>query len=339
MKLTMRNLIVAAIATTVMIGAPLLATADDITLLNVSYDPTHELYAEFNAAFAKYWKTKTGDTVTIQLSNGGSGSQSRAIIDGLQADVATLALAADIDALYTEADLIPEDWQNRLPDNSSPYTSTVVLLVRKGNPKHIKDFSDLIKPGVSVITANPKTSGGARWNFLAAWSWALKEYGSESKARQFMAKLYKNVPVLDSGARDSTITFVERGIGDVFIAWENEAFLAIEEMGPGDYQMVIPSQSILAEPPVTVVDEVVDDHDTREVATAYLKYLYTKKGQEIIGKHFYRPRDPQVAAQYKDQFPQIPMTTIADFGGWDKAQAKYFDDGGIFDQIYEEGHY
>jgi len=339
MKLTMRNLIVAAIATTVMIGAPLLATADDITLLNVSYDPTHELYAEFNAAFAKYWKTKTGDTVTIQLSNGGSGSQSRAIIDGLQADVATLALAADIDALYTEADLIPEDWQNRLPDNSSPYTSTVVLLVRKGNPKHIKDFSDLIKPGVSVITANPKTSGGARWNFLAAWSWALKEYGSASKARQFVAKLYKNVPVLDSGARDSTITFVERGIGDVFIAWENEAFLAIEEMGPGDYQMVIPSQSILAEPPVTVVDEVVDDHDTREVATAYLKYLYTKKGQEIIGKHFYRPRDPQVAAQYKDQFPQIPMTTIADFGGWDKAQAKYFDDGGIFDQIYEEGHY
>ena len=339
MKLTMRNLIVAAIATTVMIGAPLLATADDITLLNVSYDPTHELYAEFNAAFAKYWKTKTGDTVTIQVSNGGSGSQSRAIIDGLQADVATLALAADIDALYTEADLIPEDWQNRLPDNSSPYTSTVVLLVRKGNPKHIKDFSDLIKPGVSVITANPKTSGGARWNFLAAWSWALKEYGSASKARQFVAKLYKNVPVLDSGARDSTITFVERGIGDVFIAWENEAFLAIEEMGPGDYQMVIPSQSILAEPPVTVVDEVVDDHDTREVATAYLKYLYTKKGQEIIGKHFYRPRDPQVAAQYKDQFPQIPMTTIADFGGWDKAQAKYFDDGGIFDQIYEEGHY
>jgi sulfate/thiosulfate transport system substrate-binding protein len=339
MKLTMRNLIAAAIATTVMIGAPLLATADDVTLLNVSYDPTHELYAEFNAAFAKYWKTKTGDTVTIQLSNGGSGSQSRAIIDGLQADVATLALAADIDALYTEADLIPEDWQNRLPDNSSPYTSTIVLLVRKGNPKHIKDWGDLIKPGVSVITPNPKTSGGARWNFLAAWSWALKEYGSESKARQFVSKLYTNVPVLDSGARDSTITFVERGIGDVFIAWENEAILAMEKMGPGDYQMVIPSQSILAEPPVTVVDEVVDDHDTREVATAYLKYLYTKKGQEIIGKHFYRPRDPQVAAQYKDQFPQIPMTTIADFGGWDKAQAKYFDDGGIFDQIYEEGHY
>jgi sulfate/thiosulfate transport system substrate-binding protein len=339
MKLTMRNLIAAAIATTVMIGAPLLATADDVTLLNVSYDPTHELYAEFNAAFAKYWKAKTGDTVTIQLSNGGSGSQSRAIIDGLQADVATLALAADIDALYTEADLIPEDWQNRLPDNSSPYTSTIVLLVRKGNPKHIKDWGDLIKPGVSVITPNPKTSGGARWNFLAAWSWALKEYGSENKARQFMAKLYTNVPVLDSGARDSTITFVERGIGDVFIAWENEAFLAMEEMGPGDYQMVIPSQSILAEPPVTVVDEVVDDHDTREVATAYLKYLYTKKGQEIIAKHFYRPRDPQVTAQYKDQFPKIPMTTIADFGGWDKAQAKFFDDGGMFDQIYEEGHY
>jgi sulfate/thiosulfate transport system substrate-binding protein len=336
MKFNFRQLIAAATAT-VILGAAPLASGEEYELLNVSYDPTRELYAEFNAAFAKYYQEKTGHTVTINQSHGGSGSQARAVIDGLEADVVTLALAGDIDALYTEAELIPEDWQTRLPYNSSPYTSTIVFLVRKGNPKGIKNWDDIVKPGVSVITPNPKTSGGARWNYLAAWAWAQEEYGSEAKAREFVTKLFQNVPVLDSGARGSTTTFVQRGIGDVFLSWENEAFLAVKELGPDEFTIVYPSQSILAEPPVTVVDDVVDDRGTREVATAYLKYLYTKEGQEIAGKHHYRPRDPQVAAQYHDQFKKIPLVTIQDFGGWDKAQAKHFDDGAIFDQIYSEG--
>ncbi|MGH8501715.1 MAG: sulfate ABC transporter substrate-binding protein [Gammaproteobacteria bacterium] len=336
MKLSIRHLI-AAMTATAIIGAAPLASAEEYELLNVSYDPTRELYTEFNAAFAKYYHEKTGDTVRINQSHGGSGSQARAVIDGLEADVVTLALAGDIDALNTEAELIPADWQKRLPHNSSPYTSTIVFLVRKGNPKGIKDWGDIVKPGVSVITPNPKTSGGARWNYLAAWAWAQEEYGSEAKAREFVTKLFQNVPVLDSGARGSTTTFVQRGIGDVFLSWENEAFLAVEELGPEEFQIVYPSLSILAEPPVTVVDDVVDDHGTREVATAYLKYLYTKEGQEIAGKHYYRPRDPQVAAQYQDQFKEIPLVTIQDFGGWDEAQAKHFDDGGLFDQIYQEG--
>ncbi|MBA2490425.1 MAG: sulfate ABC transporter substrate-binding protein [Gammaproteobacteria bacterium] len=336
MKLRYKRLIVAATATAI-IGAASLASAEEYELLNVSYDPTRELYTEFNAAFAKYYQEKTGDTVTINQSHGGSGSQARSVIDGLEADVVTLALAGDIDALYTEAELIPEDWQTRLPNSSAPYTSTIVLLVRTGNAKGIEDWDDIVKPGVSVITPNPKTSGGARWNYLAAWTWAEKEYGSEAKAQEFVTKLFQNVPVLDSGARGSTTTFVQRGIGDVFLSWENEAFLAIEELGPGQFEIVYPSQSILAEPPVSVVDDVVDDRGTREVATAYLKYLYTKEGQEIAGKHYYRPRNPQIAAQYKDQFKEIPLVTIDDFGGWDEAQTKHFDDGGLFDQIYSEG--
>jgi sulfate/thiosulfate-binding protein len=329
---------IAAIVATVIIGAPPLASAEKYELLNVSYDPTRELYAEFNNAFAAHWKQKTGDTVTINQSHGGSGSQARAVIDGLEADVVTLALAYDIDALATEAELIPSDWQTRLPNNSSPYTSTIVFLVRKGNPKRIKDWDDLIKPGIAVITPNPKTSGGARWNYLAAWAWALEKYGSEARAREYITKLYKNVPVLDSGARGSTTTFVQRGIGDVFLSWENEAFLAVKELGPEEFQIVYPSQSILAEPPVTVVDDVANDHGTTEVATAYLNYLYTEEGQEIAGKHFYRPRDAQVAAKYKDQFADVPMISIQDFGGWAKAQEKHFNDGGIFDQIYSEAH-
>jgi len=336
MKLRYQHLIVAATATAI-IGAAPLASAEEYELLNVSYDPTRELYTEFNAAFAKYYQEKTGDTVSINQSHGGSGSQARSVIDGLEADVVTLALAGDIDALYTEIELIPEDWQTRLPSHSAPYTSTIVLLVRKGNPKGIKDWGDIVKPGVSVITPNPKTSGGARWNYLAAWAWAEKEYGSEAKAQEFVTKLFQNVPVLDSGARGSTTTFVQRGIGDVFLSWENEAYLAIEELGPGEFKIVYPSQSILAEPPVSVVDDVVDDRGTREVATAYLKYLYTKEGQEIAGKHYYRPRNTKVAARYKNQFKEIPLVTIEDFGGWDEAQTKHFDDGGIFDKIYSEG--
>jgi sulfate/thiosulfate transport system substrate-binding protein len=337
MKLNVRYLI-ATIAFAGLIGGAPLTMAKDITLLNVSYDPTRELYADFNAAFAEYWKAKTGDTVTVQQSHGGSGSQARAVIDGLEADVVTLALAYDIDALHTEANLIPADWQNRLPYNSSPYTSTIVFLVHKGNPKGINDWDDLIKPGISVITPNPKTSGGARWNYLAAWGWAHKKYGSDAKAREFVTNLYKHVPVLDSGARGSTTTFVQRGIGDVLLAWENEAFLAIQELGPDQFQIVVPSQSILAEPPVAVVDKFVDQHGTRKAATAYLKYLYTKEDQEICAKHFYRPRNPKIAAEYKDQFPKVPMITIDDFGGWQKAQEMHFADGAIFDQIYQEGH-
>lgn len=312
------------------------AHAADIQLLNVSYDPTRELYQEYNTAFAKYWKAKTGDDVTVKQSHGGSGKQARSIIDGLEADVATLALAADIDALNEKAGLIPADWQKRLKNNSSPYTSTIVLLVRKGNPKHIKDWSDLVKPGVSVITPNPKTSGGARWNYLAAWGYALDQSkGDQSKARDFVAKLYGNVPVLDSGARGSTVTFSERGIGDVLITWENEAYLVKKEFGEDKFDVVFPSESILAEPPVTVVDKNVDKHGTRKVAEAYLDYLYSPEGQEIAAKNFYRPTDAKVAKKYEKQFPKLKLITIDKvFGGWGKTQKEHFADGGVFDQIY-----
>ena len=312
------------------------AQAQEITLLNVSYDPTRELYQEFNTAFAKYWKEKTGATVTIQQSHGGSGAQARSVIDGLEADVVTLALAYDIDAISAKAGLISKDWQKWLPDNSAPYTSTIVFLVRKGNPKHIKDWNDLIKPGVSVITPNPKTSGGARWNYLAAWGYALKQNGnSDAKAREFVAALFKNVPVLDSGARGATMTFVQKGIGDVLISWENEAFLAINEMGKDKFEIVVPSLSILAEPPVAVVDKVVDKHGTRPVAEAYLHYFYTEAGQTIAAKHYYRPRMESVAKKFAAQFPKVNLFTIDQvFGGWQKTQKIHFDDGGIFDQIY-----
>ena len=312
------------------------ATSNDVKLLNVSYDPTRELYVDFNAAFVKQWQAAHGGTLTVNQSHGGSGKQARAVIDGLEADVVTLALAGDIDALHEKGGLVPVDWQSRLPDNSSPYTSTIVLLVRKGNPKGIKDWDDLIKPGVSVITPNPKTSGGARWNYLAAWAFANKKFnGDEVQVRAFVTALYKNVPVLDSGARGSTTTFVQRGIGDVLISWENEAFLALKEFGADKFEIVAPSLSILAEPPVTVVDKVVDRHGTRAVAEAYLKYLYSEEGQEIAARNFYRPRLDAVAKKYADKFPQIPLVGIdKEFGGWGKAQKKHFADGGIFDQIY-----
>ncbi len=318
-------------------GASLTAQAKDITLLNVSYDPTRELYADYNTAFAKYWKEKTGDTVTINQSHDGSGKQARAVIDGLQADVVTLALAYDVDVIAEKAKLLSSDWQSRLPNNSTPYTSTIVFLVRKGNPKGIKDWDDLVKPGVSVITPNPKTSGGARWNYLAAWGYALKkDGGNEAKARDFVTRLYKNVPVLDSGARGATITFVERGIGDVLIAWENEAFLSINELGKGQFEIIAPSTSILAEPPVAVVDKVAKKHGTREIAQAYLQYLYSEEGQEIAAKNFYRPRLESVAAKYADKFPKINLFTIDEvFGGWQKAQKTHFADGGVFDQLYK----
>jgi sulfate/thiosulfate-binding protein len=308
-----------------------------IKLLNVSYDPTRELYKEYNAAFAAYWKAKTGQTVIIDQSHGGSGSQARAVINGLEADVVTLALAYDIDAIHTHSRLIKKNWQRRLSFNSAPYTSTIVFLVRKGNPKRIKDWDDLIRPGISVITPNPKTSGGARWNYLAAWAYALKKYGkNEAKVKDFIAKLYRNVPVLDSGARGSTNTFVRRGIGDVLLAWENEAFLARKELGKDRFEMVLPSLSILAEPSVTVVDQVVDRHGTRKVAEAYLNYLYTQKGQEIVARHYYRPRNKSVAQKYRAQFPKITRITVERvFGGWARAQKVHFDDGGIFDQIYQ----
>ncbi len=316
-----------------------LPTFAETTLLNVSYDPTRELYQEFNAAFAKHWNGKSGEPVKIQQSHGGSGKQARAVIDGLEADVVTLALAYDIDAIAEKSKLLPKDWQKRLPYNSSPYTSTIVFLVRKGNPKGIKDWDDLVKPGVSVVTPNPKTSGGARWNYLAAWGYALKKYGNdEAKARAFVSQLYKNVAVLDSGARGSTTTFVERGIGDVFISWENEAYLATKELGPDKFEIVTPSLSILAEPPVSVVDVVADRKGTRQVAEAYLQYLYSDEGQGIAGKNFYRPRDPKVAAQYAGQFSKVNLFTIDEvFGGWQKAQKTHFDDGGSFDQIYQPG--
>ncbi len=332
------NKLLSTLLATLALAAPLMASAADITLLNVSYDPTRELYQDYNAAFSKYWKAKTGDNVTIKASHGGSGKQGRAIIDGLEADVATLALAYDIDALYDKARLIPQNWQTRLPNNSTPYTSTIVFLVRKGNPKGIKDWDDLIKPGVSVITPNPKTSGGARWNYLAAWAYAQKHDGNdEAKTKQFLSKLFKNVPVLDSGARGSTTTFVERGIGDVAISWENEAFLAQKELGPDKFEIVVPSLSILAEPPVTVVDKVVDKHKTRAVATAYLEYLYSEEGQEIAAKNYYRPRLESVAKKYEKVFPKLNLVTVdQEFGGWQKAQKTHFADGGTFDEIYQK---
>jgi len=316
-----------------------LSVQGDVALLNVSYDPTRELYQAFNEAFAKYWKAKTGETVVIKQSHGGSGKQARAVIDGLQADVVTLALAYDVDALSDRAKLIPRDWQARLPHHSAPYTSTIVFLVRKGNPKGIKDWDDLVKPGVAVVTPNPKTSGGARWNYLAAWGYALKKYGrDETKAKDFVARLYKNVPVLDSGARGSTTTFIERGIGDVLIAWENEAYLGVKELGPDKVEVVIPSVSILAEPPVAIVDKVVDRHGTRKVAQAYLEYLYSPEGQEIAARNFYRPRLDAVATKSAKQFPKLSLFTVDDlFGGWQKAQATHFVDNAMFDQIYLAG--
>lgn len=311
----------------------------EVKLLNVSYDPTRELYAEFNKAFADHWQKTEKQKVTISQSHAGSGRQAQNVIEGLAADVVTLALAFDIDVLHNEGKLIPEDWQSRLPNNSSPYTSTIVFVVRKGNPKNIKDWDDLVKPGVQVITPNPKTSGGARWNYLAAWAYAKKTYGSDEKAREFVAKLYKNVPVLDSGARGSTTTFAQRELGDVFLSWENEAFLIEKEFGTGKFEVIVPSLSILAEPPVTVVDKNVEKHGTRKVAEAYLKFLYTKEGQEIAGKNFYRPRDPEVAAKFVNVFPDVKLVTIdEEFGGWRKAQAEHFNDGGTFDQIYKPGN-
>jgi len=318
------------------LGVASALNAATITLLNVSYDPTRELYDDYNKAFAAYWKAKTGDTVIVNQSHGGSGKQARSVIDGLGADVVTLALAYDIDALASQGKLIPANWQTRLPNNSTPYTSTIVFLVRKGNPKHIHDWNDLVRSGIEVITPSPKTSGGARWNYLAAWAWALKQPGgSDASAEAFVKKLYGNVPVLDSGARGATVTFVERGIGDVLLAWENEAFLAVKELGPDKFDIVVPSLSILAEPPVSIVDKVVDKHGTRQVAEEYLRYLYSKEGQEIAAKHFYRPRDPEVAAKYAGQFPAITLVTVdSAFGGWSKAQAAHFADGGSFDRIY-----
>jgi sulfate transport system substrate-binding protein len=310
-------------------------SAKTIELLNVSYDPTRELYADFNKAFAAYWKAKTGDDVTIKQSHGGSGKQARAVIDGLQADVVTLALAADVDALHNVAQLIPADWQKRLPNNSAPYTSTIVFLVRKGNPKGIKDWDDLVKPGVGVVVANPKTSGGARWAYLAAWGYAQKKTGSVDKAREFITALYHNVPVLDSGARGATTTFAQREIGDALLAWENEAYLALKEFGADKFEIVVPSVSILAEPTVSVVDKVAKKRGTEEVAKAYLEYLYSDEGQEIAARNFYRPRNPQVAAKYAANFAKLDLFTIDEvFGGWTKAQQTHFADGGVFDQIY-----
>jgi sulfate/thiosulfate transport system substrate-binding protein len=311
------------------------ARAADVKLLNVSYDPTRELYQDENAAFARYWKGKTGQGVTVQQSHGGSGKQARAVIDGLEADVVTLALAYDVDAVAA-AGLLPRNWQSRLPDNSSPYTSTIVFLVRKGNPKKIHDWDDLVRPGVAVIAPNPKTSGGARWNYLAAWGYAQRKYGNDpAKAKDFVARLYKNVPVLDTGARGATVTFVERGIGDVLVAWENEALLAARELGKGRFQVVAPSVSILAEPPVAVVDKVAAKHKTAAVAKAYLEYLYTPEGQEIAARHYYRPRLAAVAAKHAAQFPRVKLFTLAEvFGDWTKAQQTHFADGGVFDQIY-----
>lgn len=312
------------------------ASKGPITLLNVSYDPTRELYQAYNEAFSKHWKEKTGQDVTIQQSHGGSGSQARTVIDGNEADVVTLALAYDIDSINKNKELINKEWQKRLPNNSTPYTSTIVFLVRKGNPKNIKDWDDLVKPGIQVITPNPKTSGGARWNYLAAWGYALKKNNNDQqKAKDFVKALFENVPVLDSGARGATTTFVERGLGDVLVAWENEAFLSINELGKDKFEIVVPSISILAEPPVSVVDSVVDKKGTRKVADAYLEYLYSDEGQEIAAKNYYRPRNETIAKKYSQQFPQINLFTIDEvFGGWSKAQQEHFSDGGVFDQIY-----
>jgi sulfate transport system substrate-binding protein len=326
-----------AVVATALLAAPF-AFAKKVSMLNVSYDPTRELYQDVNAEFAKIWKAKTGDDLEVQMSHGGSGKQARAVSEGLEADVVTLALAYDVDALAVSGLLAP-DWQKRLPENSCPYTSTIVFLVRKGNPKGIKDWSDLVKPGVAVITPNPKTSGGARWNYLAAWGFALAKNGNDAaKAQEFVARLYKNVPVLDTGARGSTVTFVERGIGDVLLAWENEALLAVREFGKDKFELVAPPRSILAEPPVAVVDKIAAKHGTKDLALAYLTYLYSPAGQELAAKHYYRPRDPAVAKKYSQQFPKIETFTVASvFGGWDKAQKVHFADGGIFDTIFGAG--
>jgi len=311
------------------------AFAKEIKLLNVSYDPTRELYEDFNKAFAAYWKTQTGDNVTFYQSHGGSGKQARSVIDGLDADVVTLALAYDIDSIAEKSTFISKNWQEKLSDNSSPYTSTIVFLVRKGNPKNIKEWDDLAKPGVSVITPNPKTSGGARWNYLAAWGYALKKWNNdEDKAKEFLTAIFKNVPVLDSGARGATTTFVERKIGDVAISWENEAYLAVKEFGKGEFEIVVPSISILAEPPVAVVERNADRHGTRKVAEEYLKYLYSEEGQEIAARNYYRPRLESVTQKYSDKFEQVELFTIDLFGGWQAAQKKHFADKGTFDQIY-----
>jgi sulfate transport system substrate-binding protein len=318
-------------------GVPRRAVAGPVQLLNVSYDPTRELYDAVNRAFARAWKAKTGQDLVVKQSHGGSGKQARAVVDGLEADVVTLALAYDVDAV-AKAGLLPGDWQQRLPRNASPYTSTIVFLVRKGNPRGIKGWDDLVRPGVSVITPNPKTSGGARWNYLAAWAHALDQGGGEPRAREFVRALFKNVPVLDSGARGATTTFVERGQGDVLLAWENEAFLAVEQLGKGNFEIVVPALSILAEPPVAVVEKNAERHGTKAVAQAYLEFLYGAEGQELAAKNFYRPRDPAVAARYAARFPKVKLVTIDGvFGGWQKAQATHFADGGVFDQIYIPG--
>ena len=310
--------------------------AAEINLLNVSYDPTREFYKEYNELFAKYWKEKTGDTVNVKQSHGGGGKQARAVLDGLEADVVTLAISYDIDQLYSRRKLIPENWQSQLPNNSSPYTSTMVFVVRKGNPQKIKDWNDLVKSGVSIVTPNPKTSGGARWNYLAAWGYALKQNGNnEDAAKEFLRKLFKNASVLDTGARGSTTTFAEREIGDVLITWENEAYLVLKEFGADKYEVVTPSFSVLAEPPVTVVEDVARKHGTTEVATEYLTHLYSKEGQELIAKHHYRPSDKEVLAKYSKQFPALELVNVAQFGGWTEVQNKHFADGGVFDKIYE----
>jgi sulfate/thiosulfate transport system substrate-binding protein len=332
----LRSTLAAGAAVIFTVLASSAALAADTTLLNVSYDPTRELYQDYNAAFSKYWKAKTGESVTIRQSHGGSGKQARAVIDGLQADVVTLALAYDIDALYDNGKLLGADWQKKLPNNASPYTSTIVFLVRKGNPKRIKDWPDLARAGIEVITPNPKTSGGARWNYLAAWGYALKQPGgSEEAAKAFVQKIYGNTKVLDSGARGSTTTFVERGIGDVLIAWENEAYLAVKELGPDKFEIVTPSLSILAEPPVAVVEKNADKKGTRKAAQGYLEYLYSPEGQAIAAKHYYRPRDPAVAGQFAKQFAPVQLFTVDEvFGGWRQAQKTHFDDGASFDRIY-----
>lgn len=324
----------AAIGTTALISGQARAAGKTIQLLNVSYDPTRELYVEYNAAFARYWKGKTGQDVVIHQSHGGSGAQARSVIDGVDADVVTLALSADIDAISQKSGLLPPNWQGRFPHNSSPYTSTIVLVVKKGNPKNIRDWSDLARPGVGVITPNPKTGGGARWNYLAAYAWALKAYNNDdTRARDFLRKVYANVLVLDTGARGSTTTFVERGVGDVLIAWENEALLTINKLGKGQFEIVVPSISILAEPPVAVVDKVALKHGTTQVAREYLNYLYSPEGQDIVGRNYYRPTDPIAAAKYASQFNKVNLVTIRDFGGWPKVQKEHFDYGGVFDQI------
>lgn len=330
-------LVLAALAVAVIAGCSR-PTTSGVKLLNASYSPTRELYGEYNAAFEKYWKAKTGETVHVSMSYGGSELQARSVAEGLGADVVTLALAADIDVIAQQGKLLPLNWQTRLPDDSSPYTSTIVFLVRKGNPKSIRDWSDLTKQGVSVITPNPKTSGGARWNFLAAWAWALRQPGgSDASARQYLHDLFRHVPVLDTSARAATTTFVQHGLGDVLIGWENEALLAIREKPDEGLAIVYPSVSILAEPPVAVVDQYALQHGQRPLATAYLQYLYSKEGQEIIARNFYRPRDPQVAAEFARQYPKIELATIGDFGGWASVQQKFFADGGVFDQIYSRG--